>query len=404
MQAELGQLLTDWVQANDLCVAGGLGSPSCAAAVDASAMLFDLQEQVGTMGRAQRMLSGFYPFCLMLRLFKAFSAQPRLAIVTQTMAEASNDLAHFGIVFFSIFFVYVAMGMAFFGREVPAFSSFDRAVLSLFRALMGDFSVEDMEASGRDIAFVFFGSYMAIAVMLLLNMLIAIIMDVYATVANRSRNGESLWNECSDIAIRAYENWKGERVTLANVSRHCMAAWGEDALESKEVVFINSVLDAVPGLSATQLSKDLSSAVQEWASENTLETQLHEVLEEVGQLSALWLDPQDLTAPATPALSLEAVNPKLAHSPASDQTDLPYSDREQTLEGLRQTAESRQQSAQLLVDQGVSCETLLRAAALTLEKRFEDRGRYPARAEALQHLLSSAEIICAGDDLLECKM
>ena len=133
--------------------------------------------------------------------FKAFAAQPRLAIVTKTLALAANDLTHFGIVswnescrkmwlvfsvvepegkiaknprgcffhfflfcsdwwpdwqfpawfargfhkhshfqtflqvFLSIFFTYVAMGMAFFGREVESFASFDRACLALLEAL-----------------------------------------------------------------------------------------------------------------------------------------------------------------------------------------------------------------------------------------------------------------------------
>ena len=40
--------------------------------------------------------------------------------------------------FLSIFFAYVAMGMAFFGREVESFASFDRASLALLRALCPD--------------------------------------------------------------------------------------------------------------------------------------------------------------------------------------------------------------------------------------------------------------------------
>eukprot|EP00438_Fugacium_kawagutii_P025878 Skav233688 [mRNA] locus=scaffold1927:198356:205088:- [translate_table: standard] len=111
--------------------------------------------------------------------FKAFAAQPRLAIVTKTLTLVANDLTHFGIVFLSIFFTYVAMGMAFFGREVESFASFDRACLALLEALMGEFSVEEMELSGRPVAFFFFGTYMMAAVLLLLNMLIAILMDVY---------------------------------------------------------------------------------------------------------------------------------------------------------------------------------------------------------------------------------
>lgn len=36
------------------------------------------------------------PLCVLR--FKAFAAQPRLAIVTKTLALAANDLTHFGIV------------------------------------------------------------------------------------------------------------------------------------------------------------------------------------------------------------------------------------------------------------------------------------------------------------------
>lgn len=59
--------------------------------------LFQAVEDLGYVIRANRWISGFYPVCIMMRLFKAFAAQPRLAIVTKTLALAATDLTHFGI-------------------------------------------------------------------------------------------------------------------------------------------------------------------------------------------------------------------------------------------------------------------------------------------------------------------
>merc|ERR1711976_1004641 len=60
-------------------------------------------------------LSCLFPICLIARLFKAFSAQPRLAIVTRTLSVAAVDVAHFLIVFMAIFTTFTVMGMITFG-------------------------------------------------------------------------------------------------------------------------------------------------------------------------------------------------------------------------------------------------------------------------------------------------
>eukprot|EP00913_Durusdinium_trenchii_P000297 g271.t1 len=254
-----------------------------------------------TRTRSNRWISGFYPVCIMMRLFKAFAAQPRLAIVTKTLALAANDLTHFGIVFLSIFFTYVAMGMAFFGREVESFASFDRACLALLEALMGEFSVEEMELSGRPVAFFFFGTYMMAAVLLLLNMLIAILMDVYGQVAAGSRTSESLWHECwdsgrnwcpnihalldlmlsidlrnahfweiemlDDIMRRGARKWTGEHTPLSQVVKKYMEIHGKECLESDKVIYVDDVMAAVPGLNRKQAEEEMTSALEEYALE-----------------------------------------------------------------------------------------------------------------------------------------
>merc|ERR1711904_537481 len=73
-----------------------------------------------------------YPLVIIFRLFKAFSAQPRLAVVTRTMKNAMSDLLHFMLVFCSVFVSFAISGVVLFGREVYGFTTFPRAMNSCF--------------------------------------------------------------------------------------------------------------------------------------------------------------------------------------------------------------------------------------------------------------------------------
>jgi hypothetical protein len=86
-----------------------------------------------------RIGSYFYTFLSLIRLFKGFSVQPRLALVTETLKDASIDLAHFGIVFFSVFYAYALLGMIIFGRDMEDYTTLMNAFVSCWRLVMGDF-------------------------------------------------------------------------------------------------------------------------------------------------------------------------------------------------------------------------------------------------------------------------
>eukprot|EP00442_Polarella_glacialis_P017161 CAMPEP_0115155712 /NCGR_PEP_ID=MMETSP0227-20121206/68045_1 /TAXON_ID=89957 /ORGANISM="Polarella glacialis, Strain CCMP 1383" /LENGTH=848 /DNA_ID=CAMNT_0002566815 /DNA_START=80 /DNA_END=2626 /DNA_ORIENTATION=+ len=239
--------------------------------------LHDDLETVGLSIRKGRALNGFYPVCIMARLFKAFAAQPRLAVVTRTLTRAAVDLAHFGIVFMSVFITYAVMGVAFFGREIMGFATMERAILSLFRALFGDFSVEDMESIGRGTAFFFFGSYMGITLLLLLNMLIAIIMDVYSEIHHSSTNHETVWDETWDIMHRTWLSYKGLHVPIGKV----LAAYhksDDDEFMSEELITLANFVCTVPGISQSQAEQTLFEAAEEFELNNKGEVVLSEVL------------------------------------------------------------------------------------------------------------------------------
>ena len=60
------------------------------------AAFYEAVEAVCTEEKRFRLILCFYPMLLLLRLFKSFAAQPRLAVVTDTIKLASQDLLHFG--------------------------------------------------------------------------------------------------------------------------------------------------------------------------------------------------------------------------------------------------------------------------------------------------------------------
>ncbi|CAJ1450924.1 unnamed protein product [Effrenium voratum] len=362
----------------------GIGSDPCLEARAYDARLFQKLEDLGYVIRANRWLSGFYPVCIMLRLFKAFAAQPRLAIVTKTLALAANDLTHFGIVFLSIFFTYVTMGMAFFGREIESFASFDRACLALLEALMGEFSVEEMELSGRPVAFFFFGTYMMAAVLLLLNMLIAILMDVYGQVAAGSRTSESLWSECWDIMRRGMRKWTGEHTPLADVVKKYVEKHGEESMESNKVIFVEEVLDAVPGLQKDQAEEEMVAALDEYAKENTPDIQMSEILATMGKYFA-----RPSSALSTPR-DLQDMQRQVA----------------QVQSRLASADMNVQLAAEEVVKAGISVEVLLKACGIILDHhKSEWSESSKTQVTALRHIISSGELLCAEDkEIMMCQL
>jgi len=391
-QDQLSLTLQDYWGLHQTCRSSAdMQSSACLEARAYDSRLFQQVEELGYVVRANRFISGFYPVCIMMRLFKAFAAQPRLAIVTKTLALAANDLTHFGIVFLSIFFTYVAMGMAFFGREVESFASFDRACLALLEALMGEFSVEEMELSGRPIAFFFFGTYMMAAVLLLLNMLIAILMDVYGQVAAGSRTSESLWHECLDIMRRGMRKWKGEHTNLSEVVRKYVEKHGPECMESDKVISIEDVLSSVPGLDRKQAEEEMTAALEEYALENSPDIQISEVISTMGRYFG-----KSGMSPALSPRDLEKISQQMSSCPPT-RGALASSDVDDV---------HVKEAADEIVRAGISVEVLLKAAGIILDSHGPEWSESSkAQVSALRYVISSAELLCREDKtILMCQL
>merc|ERR550514_945897 len=78
---------------------------------------------------------------------------------------------------------------------------------SCFRLVLGDIDWDSISEVGRMEAGFWMWCFFIIVVLLMLNMLLAIVMDHYCQVKEASGNSETLWEETK----QTYRRWKGVR-------------------------------------------------------------------------------------------------------------------------------------------------------------------------------------------------
>eukprot|EP00929_Paragymnodinium_shiwhaense_P061812 TRINITY_DN30888_c0_g1_i1.p1 TRINITY_DN30888_c0_g1~~TRINITY_DN30888_c0_g1_i1.p1 ORF type:complete len:1041 (-),score=205.57 TRINITY_DN30888_c0_g1_i1:376-3498(-) len=126
-----------------------------------------------------RTLVGSFPLINVLRMFKAFSAQPRLAVPTRTVVSIAQDLLHFMIVAGSVFVCYVLAGCTLFGTSLDEFINTKRSFVTTFFIMMGFFDFEELASVGRFEAGAWFMTFFIVVAVLMLNMLLAMILEAY---------------------------------------------------------------------------------------------------------------------------------------------------------------------------------------------------------------------------------
>ena len=129
---------------------------------------------------------------LVMRWITHLSFHRRLAIVTTTIYHAATDLLHFVVPFSIIISCYAFMAWTLIGRQNDDFSTFERSFVSLSLVALGDFalfsSIEDIE---KEIGPLFFLSYVIIVTVLMINIVLAIVVDAFMSSANSKSSKKS---------------------------------------------------------------------------------------------------------------------------------------------------------------------------------------------------------------------
>merc|ERR1719197_2457754 len=108
--------------------------------------------------------------------------------------------------------------MALFGSELREYSTLNRAANSVFRIMMGDFDWDELSQVGMEQTAVWFWSFTWLVNLILLNMLLAIIMDVYAEVkGNIGSDAETLISQSIEIFKRWEARKAGHAISIMHI-------------------------------------------------------------------------------------------------------------------------------------------------------------------------------------------
>eukprot|EP00929_Paragymnodinium_shiwhaense_P046890 TRINITY_DN2383_c0_g1_i2.p1 TRINITY_DN2383_c0_g1~~TRINITY_DN2383_c0_g1_i2.p1 ORF type:complete len:817 (-),score=222.80 TRINITY_DN2383_c0_g1_i2:272-2722(-) len=176
-----------------------------------------LHENMGALGSLllnYRLFLCWYTVLASLNFLESFSAQPRLAVVTNTLIVAMSDLFHFLIVTFMIFMSFVMSGMFLFGRRLYEFSNMSISIISCFRMMLGDFDWEALGKENPSTAFCWLMLYMLVMMLLMMNMLMAIIMDTYTAVKGDADESSTIFEQTGALMSDLYKKMNGQTIGL----------------------------------------------------------------------------------------------------------------------------------------------------------------------------------------------
>lgn len=209
---------------------------------------------------ALHMIMGLTGVAIMMKFFKAFQANPRLQLVTNTLVKASTDIFHFSVVFLLVFLGFAVTGHILLGSDVAEFRSFGTSIDTAFVCLMGDFgwyaesSKSDQPlGSGlpKSVMVLWFWLYMVFVVLIMINMLLAIVLGHYtelnAEVMNSS-DAPALWTQC----MQYFAQSKSTKKFIPNTS---LVRWLEDddtPCHTTQSVTQESLLSAFPDMKMEQ--------------------------------------------------------------------------------------------------------------------------------------------------------
>jgi len=211
------------------------------------------------------------------------------------LVHAADELFHFLIVFLAIFIGFVISGHILFGDDLVEFSTFSRAMNTAYAALLGDFGwYTEQSVSDKDLGSglpqymlaLWFWLYSSFVVLVILNMLLAIIMDHYTELVVQVRQSASdaptIWKQTANYINR-------RRTTKGFISHERLLCEMTDAsrpAHEEDSVTHDSLLAAFPNMREEQRNF-IINWLGGWAREKALKEGDEENIARLKEISAL---------------------------------------------------------------------------------------------------------------------
>mmetsp|Transcript_29719 Transcript_29719/g.57148 ORF Transcript_29719/g.57148 Transcript_29719/m.57148 type:complete len:868 (+) Transcript_29719:82-2685(+) len=142
------------------------------------AIFYDFEPLLSLHRQQTRMAAGTIVVCL-LSFFKYAHYSPKYGILVRTITRAARDLIQFLFMFAVIFVVFDVMGMVMFGSALEEWSSFTKGFQTLVMMLTVEYGMDPLLGVDTTSGVMFYFLFLLIAYFLLVNILLAILLDSY---------------------------------------------------------------------------------------------------------------------------------------------------------------------------------------------------------------------------------
>lgn len=142
-----------------------------------------------------RVYMGWYTIGIIMRFFRAFMAQPRLAVVTHTLIASCPSLVHYLIVFFIMVASFSASAAILFGHRLVEFSSIGFSLQTTAQITLGNFDLEELMDDSPVTASLWFLVFNVVTTLIMINMFLAIVLDTYSSAKQEAAFVDSIWDQ-----------------------------------------------------------------------------------------------------------------------------------------------------------------------------------------------------------------
>lgn len=173
-------------------------------------LLMNRVDAIGLISKRFRTLLGANCMFMMFRLCVGFLSQPRLAVVTKTLADTGVDIFHFLHVFGPTFIAFCMAGHFIFGRRLQDFSSVLTTIGSTFKLMFeGQYTWSDFTQEYYVTALIWVWSVMILLNLIMLNIVLAIVLAVNSKIRQRSGSSEAVWTTLWHLLmqLRYWSRW-----------------------------------------------------------------------------------------------------------------------------------------------------------------------------------------------------
>ncbi|CAI5497359.1 unnamed protein product [Closterium sp. Naga37s-1] len=177
-------------------------------------------------------LQGINLFLMMVRLLKFMDFQPYLGVITRSLALATPSLLHFFLLSFAVFFCFSMYAYLVFGGALEQFSTVLTSMFSCFLLLLNDNSstyfFQRLESWDLIAAMLFFFMFIVLMVFILLNFLIAIIVDAFMSVKDSNVVATSITSDIAHVCKYKWNCWWGRYMPYSHLLQHLVNLGAKD--------------------------------------------------------------------------------------------------------------------------------------------------------------------------------